>query len=92
MANEKDPESGRHPTNISHWKMITDQGVLTEDVVNHHYEGAGTADDPYVVVWLEHDARNPFHWSKPRKWAYAMSMAVATLSVSFCSSAFSGGK
>lgn len=76
---------------ISHWKLLTDQGVLTTEIANWNYEGLGTEEDPYVVEWIENDPRNPMRWSYPKKWAMCLSMAVATLVVSFCSSAFSGG-
>jgi len=32
---DKDLESGgTHPQNISYWKLLSDQGVLTQDVVD----------------------------------------------------------
>lgn len=86
-----DVESGSYPSKISHWKLLTDQGVLTNEVINHKFEGSGTEEDPFVVEWLDNDPRNPMTWSKAKKWASCFSMAVATLAVSFCSSAFSGG-
>lgn len=90
---EKDiePGNGGGPKRIPYWKLLTDQGVLNSDIINHHYEGVGTDEDPYVVTWIDQDPRNPFEWSNLRKWTCALSMAVATLSVAFCSSAFSGG-
>lgn len=44
-----DVESGRE--GISHWKMILDQGVVTNEIVNWEYEGSGTEEDPYAVEW-----------------------------------------
>lgn len=91
-----DPESQHHgqnlPTKISYPKLMLDQGVLTKDVVEWEYEGSGTEEDPYVVDWIHNDARNPMTWSTGRKWAGCSSMALATLVVAFCSSAFSGGE
>jgi len=84
-----DVESGRQ--GISHWRMITDQGVTTKEIEEWNYEGAGTEDDPYVVEWIENDPRNPMTWSKTRKWIMALAVANSVLVVSFCSSAFSGG-
>ena len=88
----KDPEKGSLPSKISYRALLLDQGALTDEILNHNYDGAGTEEDPYVVVWLEEDPRNPMQWKRTRKWTYVMSMALATLSVAFCSSAFSGGK
>ncbi|KAF2120966.1 major facilitator superfamily domain-containing protein [Lophiotrema nucula] len=84
-----DVESGKE--GISWWKLLTDQGVLTPSITKWEYEGAGTEDDPYIVEWIENDPRNPMRWPKAKKWAGCLSMAFATLTVSFCSSAFSGG-
>lgn len=84
-----DLESGRE--GISHWKMIFDQGVVTNDIVNWEYEGAGTEEDPYVVEWLPNDPRNPMTFAKTKKWIMALAVANSVLVVSFCSSAFSGG-
>jgi hypothetical protein len=92
MKNQDLEHGVQHSTSISHWKMIRKQGVLTRDVIDYNYNGAGTDEDPYVVMWLDNDARNPFNWTKARKWFCTLSMALATLSVSFCSSAFAGGK
>lgn len=89
---EKDLESGgTHPQTISYWKLLVDQGVLTQDVVDWDYEGSGTDDDPYIVEWINNDQRDPMSWSGSKKWTMCVSMAVATLTVSFCSSAYSGG-
>ncbi|EIW60614.1 MFS general substrate transporter [Trametes versicolor FP-101664 SS1] len=55
------------------------------------YAGGGTHEDPYVVDWDLGDPENPFNWSKDRKWAITFQLAMATFSVSFCSSCYSGG-
>jgi hypothetical protein len=89
-STSKDVESGRET--ISHWKMITDQGVVTQEIIDYEYEGEGTEDSPYIVEWLEQDPRNPMTWSKTRKWIIALCVANSVLVVSFCSSAFSGGE
>jgi hypothetical protein len=91
MADQDVESRGGQLQRIPHWKMVSDQGVLTKDIIAHKYRGSGTDEDPYVVTWLDHDPRNPFNWKKIQKWTYSLSMAFATLGVSFCSSAFSGG-
>jgi hypothetical protein len=85
-----DLESGRE--GISHFQMIWDQGVVTKEIINYDYEGEGTEEDPYVVEWIENDPRNPMTWPKMKKWIIAIAVANSVLVVSFCSSAFSGGK
>ena len=92
MEEKTDIETGHGlRDNISWWKLLTAQDILTKDIVDYDYEGAGTEDDPYVVEWIENDPRNPMLWGYGRKWAMCISMAFATLVVSFCSSAYSGG-
>lgn len=87
---EKDAESGR-PERIPWFKMVSDQGVVTEDIINHHYEGAGTDEDPYIVDWIDDDPRNPMNFPQWVKWSLTQLVAIATLAVAFVSSAFSGG-
>lgn len=85
-----DPESGRQ--GIPHFKVILEQGVVTDEIVNWEYEGSGTEESPYVVEWIENDPRNPMNWSQTKKWFDTVCMAFATLTVAFSSSAYSGGK
>ncbi|PYH99712.1 hypothetical protein BO71DRAFT_173130 [Aspergillus ellipticus CBS 707.79] len=76
---------------IPYWRLLTDQGVLTQEIIDHHYPGSGTAEDPYAVTWLPQDPRNPMQFSSKKKWTYTMVMAVATLAVALVSSAYTGG-
>jgi multidrug resistance protein len=71
--------------------MVLHQGVLTPEIEKHHYEGEGTEDNPYAVEWIENDPRNPMLFPTWYKWVLTITMAFATLAVSLCSSAFSGG-
>lgn len=63
----------------------------SESCPEKRYAGGGTHEDPYVVDWDLGDPENPFNWSKDRKWAITFQLAMATFSVSFCSSCYSGG-
>ncbi|KAK4560392.1 MFS siderochrome iron transporter 1 [Recurvomyces mirabilis] len=87
---DKDLESGK-ATQIPHLKQVFDQAGITPEVVNHHYHGSGTEDDPYVVTWIDNDPRNPMRYGAVKKWSLTMLVAFATLAVAFVSSAFSGG-
>ena len=78
-------------TRLSHWQLIRDQAGITPEVQSFPYRGAGTLDDPYVVEWLIDDPRNPFMFSKSRKWGITLVNSLETLSVAFASSAISGG-
>lgn len=87
---EKDTESGR-PGRISHFQRVLHQGVLTEDIINHPYRGAGTDNEPFLVTWIDNDPVNPMNYPLALKWSITMLVAVATLAVAFVSSAYSGG-
>lgn len=65
---------------------------VTTAVLECQYEGNGVTGDPYVVQWVVDDPGNPLFWKSWYKWFIALSVASTTLCVSFCSSAYSGGK
>lgn len=75
----------------SHWSVLLDQAGVDDEVLNHRYPGAGTAESPYLVDFLPDDARNPVTFSRPFKWTITLIAAGSTLAVSFASSAYSGG-
>ncbi|KAJ6109143.1 hypothetical protein N7486_001377 [Penicillium sp. IBT 16267x] len=79
------------PTKIPYWRMVYDQGVVTQEIIDYPYPGSGTEDDPYAVTWIDNDPRNPMLFSETRKWTYTMVVAVATLAVALVSSAYTGG-
>lgn len=86
----RDVESSK-PQQIGYFKMVFDQKVVTDDIVNHKYDGSGTEEDPYVVNWIELDPRNPQNFPKWKKWWLTGLVAIATLAVAFVSSAYTGG-
>ncbi|KAL4768460.1 major facilitator superfamily domain-containing protein [Aspergillus nidulans var. acristatus] len=79
------------PTRITYWRLLVDQGVVTQDVLDYAYGGSGTEEHPYAVTWIPDDPRNPMNFSKTRKWSYTILVAVATLAVALVSSAYTGG-
>jgi MFS family permease len=58
-------------------------------IVAHEYKGAGTPEDPYVVVWLPHDTENPYRWTPLYKWTLTILAAAGTLAVTMGSSVLS---
>lgn len=80
-----------YPTKIPYWREVFDQGVVTQEVIDHPYAGSGTEDDPYAVVWIPDDPRNPMNYSSLKKWSITMLVAIATLAVALVSSAYTGG-
>lgn len=87
---EKDPESGRFGR-ITHFQRVFHQGVLDNDIIEHSYNGSGTETDPFLVTWIDNDPVNPMNYSVSLKWSITVLVAVATLAVTFVSSAYSGG-
>lgn len=75
---------------IPHWRLVIDQSRITEGVVTHKYEGAGTEEDPFIVTWIPGDPGNPMEFTAFKKWAVSGIAAVSMLAVAFNSSAFSG--
>jgi hypothetical protein len=88
----RDVESQGSRTSIPHWRMVFDQGITTPEIETWEYVGSGTEEDPYVVVWIENDPRNPMDFSATYRWMVVVMMAFSVLGVALCSSAFSGGK
>lgn len=86
-----DIESREGGETIPHWKLLIDQAIVTPRILDAHYEGSGTEEDPYVVAWIEDDPRNPMNFTPTKKWTYALFTALSTFGVAFCSSAYSGG-
>lgn len=88
-ASEKIEHSA--PTKIPYFRLVFDQGVVTQEVINYPYPGSGTEDDPYAVTWIPDDPRNPMNFSEMKKWSFTMLVAIATLAVALVSSAYTGG-
>ncbi|GFF65617.1 uncharacterized transporter mfs2 [Aspergillus lentulus] len=76
---------------ISFWRLLFDQGVVTQPVLSYPYSGSGTDENPYVVTWIPDDPRNPMNFTEARKWSYTILVAIATLAVILVSSAYTGG-
>ncbi|KAL4892050.1 major facilitator superfamily domain-containing protein [Aspergillus ambiguus] len=75
---------------IPYHRLILDQGVVTEDVINHQYPGLGTEQDPFVISWLPNDTRNPMNFSVRSKVGITCIVSIATLGIALASSAYSG--
>lgn len=65
-------------------------------IINHGYQGKGTSDAPYVVVWLPsdpdsgfRDLENPNMFGFSYKWATTILAALSTMIVSMGSSMLS---
>lgn len=88
---ERDVESQRFRHLPSHFQSLLDRGGVTPEVLNWRYQGKGTADEPFVVDFLEDDPKNPMTFPQSKKWTITILQAFAVLAVAFVSTAFSGG-
>ncbi|KAJ5923975.1 hypothetical protein N7466_008162 [Penicillium verhagenii] len=79
------------PSKIPFWRLIFDQKVITEEVARYPYSGSGTEDDPYAIMWIPNDPRNPMNFHSAKKWAITILVSFVTLAVALVSSAYSGG-
>lgn len=77
-------------TRIPFWRLIFDQGCITEEIANHDYAGTGTDEDPFQVSWLEQDIRNPMNFDMVFKWALTFLVGLDTFAIALVSSAYSG--
>jgi hypothetical protein len=77
-------------TRISWLTVLTIRDVVTSQVLEHDYAGSGTQDDPYIVMFVEDDSRDPMSFSLWLRWALCLAAGYVTFSVAFISSAFSG--
>lgn len=96
MANSPDDKGpskieGPASRKIPYWRLVADQGVLTQEIIDFPYPGSGTDEDPYVVTWIPEDPRNPMLFGSFKKWFITMLVAIATLAVALVSSAYTGG-
>lgn len=98
MARDESPNSQdttnatipNYPREIPFWRLMTDQHVITQDILDHKYPGSGSEDDPYVVSWIPEDPRNPMNFSMARKVIIVFVTGFSALIISLASSGYSG--
>lgn len=76
----------RHRINL--WRLVIKHAIITPEVWNKSYPGQGTENDPFIVEFLPEDPLNPQNWPGSRKWLCVAVVAIATLGVSYCTSAY----
>lgn len=90
-SDDKEGGSMRPSVRPSWLKIVFSDSNLTKEIIEHHYNGSGTEDDPYIVRWLENDVLDPKNYSLVVKWSLTQILAFSFLCVSFLSSAYTGG-
>ena len=88
--NENNVTKSRYPRTISFWRLLTDQGAITQEILDYDYVGSGTEDHPYAVAWTPYDPRNPMQFSLAKKVTITLATSFATLIVSLTSSTYVG--
>ncbi|KAJ5124898.1 uncharacterized protein N7515_008723 [Penicillium bovifimosum] len=71
------------------YQLVLSQDSITDDVLQHKWDGSGTEEDPYLVDWLHEDARDPHQMQDWLKWSITLLQAASFLSITFASSALS---
>ncbi|PWY83605.1 bicyclomycin resistance protein [Aspergillus heteromorphus CBS 117.55] len=89
-AGPKPLQAGVYRNQIPFWRLLTDQGAITQEVLEFEFPGSGTEDDPYAVSWIPHDSRNPLLFSLGKKLSITLIVAFSTLTVALTSSTYSG--
>ncbi|WVF70989.1 hypothetical protein IAT40_005785 [Kwoniella sp. CBS 6097] len=62
-----------------------------EEIMAKKYQGSGTAEDPFIVDWLQGDKEDPQNWPAKYKWTCIAVVSWLTLAVALSSSAYTGG-
>ncbi|KIV93035.1 hypothetical protein PV10_04280 [Exophiala mesophila] len=76
----------QHQINL--WRLVIKPSIITPEVWHAAYPGHGTENEPFVVDFLPNDPLNPQNWPGSRKWFCVAIVAIATLGVSYCTSAY----
>ncbi|KAJ5881115.1 uncharacterized protein N7473_012168 [Penicillium subrubescens] len=71
------------------YRLVVSQSTITDDVLEHQWEGEGTTESPYLVEWLHDDPRDPHQMQEWLKWSITLLQAASFLSITFASSALS---
>jgi hypothetical protein len=71
------------------YRLVLSQSTITDDVLEHQWEGEGTTESPYLVEWLHDDPRDPHQMQDWLKWSITLLQAASFLSITFASSSLS---
>lgn len=73
---------------ISYLDLMLNHAYLNPAISRHHYPGAGTCENPYVVGWIPDDPRNPQRFRDSTKWFWTLLVAAANFAVALATSAY----
>lgn len=75
---------------IPFWRLVVDQGAITQDVLDYTYPGSGTEEDPFAISWIPNDPRDPMLLSTGKKVGITVVVSAAALAVAVASSTYNG--
>ncbi|KAK4196546.1 major facilitator superfamily domain-containing protein [Triangularia verruculosa] len=92
-APDIESQNNNNNNHIPHWRLVLSPSHLTPAILSHPYPGNGTPSSPYIVDFLpgQSDPFNPMTYPNYKKWIITLLQAIATLAVTFASTAYSGG-
>jgi len=61
-----------------------------EKLKNFAYRGKGTAEEPFLIDWIDDDYENPQKWNRIYKWFLTIFVSFTATVVIFCSSVYVG--
>ncbi|KAF5672304.1 putative mfs-multidrug-resistance transporter [Fusarium heterosporum] len=81
------------PNGISQptWQALSQHDKFIETLLDQKYLGNGTRESPYLINFIPDDPQNAMLFPRWKKWAFTTLQALATLAMTFASSAYSGG-
>lgn len=91
LETEKNEHGLPRGAELTYRQTLLKHGPLTLESFKYQYKGSGTVADPYEVVFPPGDPVNPYNYSIGRKWFIVSNVALATLAITFASSAYAGG-
>jgi hypothetical protein len=80
MVDDEEAQKHHKQKQAAHWELVFDQTHCTPEVINWRYKGSGTEEDPYVVVYIDNDRRNPMGFPDWKKWVITLLVAFVSLS------------
>ncbi len=72
------------------WLPWKGKRLRTFALLQQKYKGDGSEKSPFIIDWLDYDPEDPMKWKTVYKWFLGMIAAIATLTVTCASAAYTG--
>ncbi|KAJ6024066.1 hypothetical protein N7540_004863 [Penicillium herquei] len=76
-------------TRLPLYKLVLSQSTITDDILEHQWDGDGTTESPYLVEWVHNDPRDPHQMQEWLKWSITLLQAASFLSITYASASLS---